>query len=106
MRKDGSCMGRKRENREERGSVKERLCRALDLPPDVFPGESLVEIRGRGFLSVSGCRGILDYTPDEIRLSLRKGSLRVEGKRLICTSYLAGAVGIDGQILSVRFEEE
>ncbi len=99
-------MEKKHGEREERGSVKERLCRALDLPPDVFAGESLVEIRGRGFLAVSGCCGILDYTPEQIRLSLKRGSLRVEGERMLLSSYLAGAVGIDGRIRSVRFEEE
>ncbi|MBR2354074.1 MAG: YabP/YqfC family sporulation protein [Clostridia bacterium] len=90
---------------EDRGGMKERLCRALDLSPDIFPGETLVELRGRGSLSVSGCRGILDYTPELIRLSLKKGNLLIEGRRLSCASYLAGSVGIDGQIDSLRFEE-
>ena len=98
-------MREKEQNREGRESVRERIWRALDLLPDVFPGESLVEIRGRGLMSVSGCRGILDYTPERIRLSLKHGSLLVEGERLVCTSYLAEAVGIDGRILGVRFEE-
>ena len=90
----------------EKVGMRERLCRLLDLPPDVLPGESLVEIRGRGALSVSGCRGILEYTPERIRLALKRGSLSVEGKRLSCASYLAGAVTVDGWIERVRFEEE
>ncbi len=90
---------------EKRERMRERICRALDLYPDTLAGESCVEIRGRGFLSVSGCLEILCYTPERICLSLKRGSLSVEGERLVCTSYMAGAVGIEGRIACVRFEE-
>ena len=90
---------------QERGGWRERLCQRLDLPPDVLPGEGLVEIRGRYALCVSGCGKILTYTPDVICVAMGRGCLRIEGKRLICTSYHAGAVGVDGLICRVSFEE-
>ena len=99
-------MGEARSNHGNKERLGERICRALDLPPDVLPGESLVEIRGRGLLTVSGCRGISEYTPERIALSLKRGRLLVEGRGLGCASYLAGAVSIDGRIDSVHFEEE
>ena len=98
-------MEKKQTKREERGDWKERLCRKLDLPPDVFLGEGLVEIRGRNAVCIRGGGKILLYTPEEIRVALKRGCLRIEGKRLICTSYHAGAVGIDGLISRVSFEE-
>lgn len=98
-------MEKKQARREERGTWKERLCQRLDVPPDLFPGEGLVEIRGRNAVSIRGCGKILLYTPEEIRVGLKRGCLRIEGKRLICTSYHAGAVGIDGFIDRVSFEE-
>ena len=97
----------KKQMREsERGGMKERICRALDLCPDVFAGESHIEIRGRGCVTVSGCGKILTYTPHTIRLSLKKGALLIEGERLLCSSYCAGAVRIDGCVRRVEFEEE
>ena len=39
-------------------------------------------------------------------LDLGKVRLRVRGKRLWCTSFVSGALGVGGQITSVSFEEE
>ena len=93
------------EARVERPGFRERICRGLDIPPDLLPGAGLVEIRGRNSVTVKGCGRILVYTPEEIRIGLKSGCLSVTGKRLVCTSYYAGAVGIDGYICRVSFEE-
>ncbi len=97
---------KKEDGMQEKAGMRERLCRALDLMPDAFFHESCVEIRGRGSVTVSGARKIVTYTPERIRLALWRGALLVEGKRLLCTSYFSGTVGIDGQIDRVSFEEE
>lgn len=108
MRAEVKKMPKKREKknaREERG-LRERLCQALDLVPDSLPRESLVELRGRNAMTVRGGGKILLYTPEEIRISLKRGCLSVVGKRLVCTSYYVGAVGIEGLICRISFEEE
>lgn len=86
-------------------SLAEWLAVKLDIPADVLGGGIRLDMRGRNTLTVHGCQGILDYAPGEIRLSLGSSSLVVCGQRLICTSYLAGAVGIEGFIMSIRFED-
>ena len=104
-------MAQRRDNGEKRGEsaekagLRERLCRGLDIPPDLLPGNALIELRGQNAVTVRGCGRILLYTPEEIRLGLKKGYLSICGKRLVCTSYYAGAVGIDGYIRRVSFEE-
>lgn len=95
----------KRARDEEKAGLRERLCRGLDIPPDLLPGSALIELRGQNAMTVKGCGRILLYTPEEIRIGLKKGYLSVCGKRLVCTSYYAGAVGIDGCICRVSFEE-
>lgn len=83
----------------------ERICRALDIEPDVLPHASLVEIRGRSAVSVSGGGKILEYTDDEIKLALKNGAVVIRGKRLVCASFCAGKVRIEGRIECVSFEE-
>ncbi len=97
---------KKQSNTAPKAPLRERLCRALDLCPDVAGGESMVEIRGRGRVTVSGCGTILTYRSDCIRLALDRGCLRIEGAGLICTSYFLGAVTVDGRISLVVFEED
>lgn len=95
--------GKQKSGASERGTLSERICRALDIKPDAAFGGSLIEIRGRGSITVRGGGRILKYTENEIRLELRKSVLSVCGKRLVCITYYAGAVGIEGRIDSVCF---
>ena len=88
---------------EETVGWRERMSRALDMPPDLLAAGSLVEIRGRGAMTVRGNRKILVYTPDEISVELHDGVLTVKGHRLVCTSYYVGAIGIEGKIDEVVF---
>lgn len=97
---------RKKEEGRERIALRERLCRGLDIPPDCFSGTGLLEVRGQNSMTVKGCGKILTYTPEVIRIAWKRGVLGVYGKRLCCTSYYVGAIGIDGMIEKICFEEE
>ncbi len=54
---------------------------------------------------VRGCRKILSYAPDEIRIALGKRVVRLIGKRLQCVSFAAGSSTVEGVIRSVTLEE-
>ena len=99
-------MNKEQPIKRERESFSEKIAKRLDISPDILPGGTMIAIRGRASVSVSGSAGIVLYTPDEIKLSLRKGSLSIRGCRLVCTSYNAEELHIDGKIISVSFEEE
>ena len=90
--------------RERRGFA-EWLAVKLDIPADVTGGGLRLELRGRHTLTVHGCPRILDFTPTEVRLALKQAVLTVKGCRLICTAYLAGAVGIEGCICGIEFTD-
>lgn len=92
--------------KQRKESLGEKISRGLDIPPDVLPGSSLVSIRGRSSLSVSGSTSIILYTPDEIRLSMKRGILAVKGTGLVCISYNSTEIKIEGRINSVSFEED
>lgn len=93
-------------DKNKKRDIRERLCHALDIQPDIFPGESLVEIRGRCGVTVRGSGKMLTYTDGIIRIKLGKSILRIEGNRLCCTAYHPGASVIDGRIRAVVFEDE
>lgn len=97
---------RKKSGDHPRRSAPEWMAVHLDFPPDVWEGGLRLELRGRNALTVHGCRRILDYRPEEIRLAVKNAVLSVRGERLICTSYLAGAVSIDGRIDAMIFDPD
>ena len=94
-----------RAKKERDAGIRERLCQRLDLPPDFFSGEVTLELRGRNALSVRGGGKILLYTPGEIRIALPKDILSILGSRLVCISYHTDAIGVEGQIDRISFEE-
>ena len=59
----------------EKKRIRERLCHALDIPPDIFLGGTLVEMRDRNFITVKGGGGITLYTDTQIRILVRGGEL-------------------------------
>lgn len=101
-----SIRDKKREASEKRPDVRERLCKALDILPDMIPGCGMVEIRGRNLVSINEGGKILFYSPERISVKLKKGSVSVCGQRLACISYYPDSVGIEGYICSVTFEED
>ena len=95
----------RRREKEEGERFRDRLCRRLDIVPDLVSGEPTVEIRGRSLVSVQGGERILTYTPEEIQIALKRGCVRIKGKDLVCISYYVGAIGVEGRIFCVCFEE-
>lgn len=86
--------------------IPEWLAVKLDFPPDVLTGGMRVELQGRNTLLVHGCRKILHYTPESMRLLMKGCVLCVDGERLVCHTYLAGAVCVEGQIDRIFFTDD
>ena len=109
MRRKGK-IGEKSEKNNGKTGERERLselvCRYLGVAPDFLPSESMIEIRGRSYIMVHGAGKIIYYTPEEIRIRLKKSSLSVKGRGLVCISYHVDSVGIEGKISDLCFLEE
>ena len=55
-------------------------------------------------LRAEGVKRVLLCTETEVFLRLRQGSLRVQGKDMVCTTFSCGAVEIIGRIEHIRIE--
>ena len=93
---------------KEQNSLRERICRALELPLEILPKSTLIELHGESLLKIQGAGSILLYTPEEIRIGIIKSKrfISVKGNGLSCSSYNMGLLGIEGKIRAVAFCEE
>jgi hypothetical protein len=91
--------------RESKRPLGEWLAVKLDIPADLTGSGIRLDMRGRNTLTVHGCTRILDFSPCAVALEMGDSTLTVRGLRLICTSYLAGAVGIEGHICCMEFTD-
>ena len=86
----------------------ERICKAIDVPPESISHTPCVEIHGRSAVKIRDGGKILLYTHEKIKVELRKGKevLTVSGRELTCAFYNLGAVGIEGTIDKISFYDE
>ena len=91
--------------REKREEWITRLSRNLDLPCEAMPGGFGLTLSGTGQLTLRGCRRILAYAPECIRLSVGRRAVAVRGERLLCTVFEAGSVTVEGRIDAICFEK-
>ena len=82
-----------------------RLGRNLDLPCEAMPGGFGLTLSGTGQLTLRGCRRILAYTPECVRLSVGRRAVAVTGERVLCTVFEAGSVTVEGRIDAIRLEK-
>ena len=78
--------------------------RRLDIPSEALPCGFGLTLSGQSSMTVRGCRRILTYGREQIRLSLGKTVLAVGGEQLLCTAFELGCVTVEGRILTVTFE--
>ena len=81
-----------------------RVSERLDIPREALPGGFGLSLSGQNELTVRGCRRILSYGSECIRLSLGKTVLSLEGEGLLCTVFEARTVTVQGWICTIRFE--
>ncbi len=71
-------------------------------PTDLLLPDSVI-LRGRESAVISGCRRILQYGERKICLLVGRRRLCVMGESLICTSFCAGSVTVEGEISGIRY---
>lgn len=86
----------------------ERICKAIDIPPESVSHTPCIELHGRSLLKIRDGGKILLYTHEKIKIELPKssGTLTVQGNELSCAFYNLGAIGINGHIDTVSFVDK
>lgn len=101
--------GEKEHNRRDKGvaRLRDRIGQALGIPSDAIGLSSgfMAELRGRSGVTVRGCRRILRYSREKIRLDTRDGAVTVVGEDLTCTMYCSDSIGIEGRVGGVYFDD-
>lgn len=81
----------------------EKVVKALELPSDFIAGMTHLEFSGNREVVVEGCRGVLEYDENIIRLSVGKMKLRFLGRGLEIRNFTEHSATIFGYISSVEF---
>ena len=83
----------------------EALLEEAELPGELLPGQSLLEVAGQSRALVEGHDGISEYGTERIRVRVKYGAVCICGDGLELTRMTKEQVVISGRIRSVALEE-
>lgn len=83
---------------------REELGERLSIPPEVISSQPVIQLHGRRNVCIENHGGILAYTDGCVRISVRGGSVSVEGTGLSIVRMTRHAVEIRGSIRSLALE--
>lgn len=84
-------------------NIKEQLTSALDIPREVVLDVPITMLTGNTEISVENFGGIIEYSPQKIRLNTRSGVVVIDGIELEAKSMTKEVITIKGTIISVAF---
>lgn len=83
--------------------VKQQFSDFLEIPGDVALDLPKIVLVGNVQLYVENHRGILEYSPESVRINTVGGELSVAGKELILRNVLPDEICVVGEISSINF---
>ncbi len=84
--------------------IRRSLTDLLELPPEVMLDLPRIMLVGQMRVQVENHRGLIEYTPVKVRVSISSGELVISGHDLVVRNILTDEIILDGYIQSIAFE--
>ncbi len=68
--------------------------------------ESSAFLRSSGEITVCGCKKVLHYAPDAVRLLLSDGVMEISGEGITATTYFGREIKLSGRIDAIKLLEK
>ena len=81
-----------------------RFMNSLDLPPDALGTSPYITLTGGCFAYVERHKGVLQLSPECVRLYSTCGIIRIEGKNIVAKEMDCERLKLCGNVKSVMFE--
>ena len=101
LRGHGKKKGRLR--LEKPRSKVDLIGRALELPPGALGKGAHIELSSNREATVDGCKGVMEYEQERIRLNIGTGSVTFTGRSLEITNLMGSQAVIAGFITGLEF---
>lgn len=83
--------------------LKSFISNMLDLPQDVVLDLPRLVAMGKTQLYIENHRGIIEYTPDRIRINSTAGVIRLTGRSMSIKTIETEEILVSGQISTIEF---
>lgn len=84
-------------------TVVQKVARALELPGDIAAGMAHIEMSGNREIVIDGCKNILEYDENVIKINAGKMTVRFCGRGLTLRNLSQDSAVIEGFVSSIEF---
>ena len=81
----------------------EKIESALELPSGMFGGLAHIELSGNREAIIEGCKGVLEYDENLVRINTGKMIIRFLGRDLTIRNLTDNSAIIEGYITSIEY---
>ncbi len=97
----------KERNRDEgvegKKSFRDKMAEILDMPKDFIGDSPMVSMVGDREVMVEGCKGIIEYTTNTIRLNTTKYMIKISGVDMELKAVASEYIHVYGKIAGVEY---
>lgn len=87
--------------RQEGRRLQQQLSSFLDIPHDIVLDLPKITLIGNIQLYIENHRGIIEYSPETVRISVSIGEIEIKGKDLRILTISRDELSLDGTIHSI-----
>lgn len=84
-------------------NLKEELSEALELPKEIVLDLPKISLIGKIQLIIENHKGIIEYTPMQIRIGSNSGIIKIQGKNLYIKTIVKEEIIVTGEIDAFEF---
>ncbi|MGI6539027.1 MAG: sporulation protein YqfC [Caldicoprobacterales bacterium] len=89
--------------RKKLESMKSNLSEIFDLPKDIMLNLPRISMIGNNQMMVENHKGIIEYTPQRIRVNSSIGVIRIQGKDMQLKNIASDDIMITGEIKMLEY---
>ncbi|MBZ4686795.1 MAG: hypothetical protein PWQ96_622 [Clostridia bacterium] len=97
-------MAKKDSLKNKSRKVGEHVVEFLDMPQEVILDVPKVTCVGQSLITIENHRGIVEYSPQKIRINVSVGEVEITGSNLRVKNILPEEVDIEGTIKNISFK--
>lgn len=93
------------ESKKHKKMLQDNIAGLFEIPTDVMFDLPKITLIGNVQLYIENHRGIIEYRPEAIRISVNTGEVEVIGKELIIRTISSEEIYLDGLIQAVKYNQ-
>ncbi len=83
--------------------IKSKITNMFDLPKEIVMNLPLITITGSEEIAIENFKGVIEYTPERIRINTSCGVLKIMGRGLLLKQVTSENILVTGNVAGLEY---